>query len=62
MQRTFEAYKDEITMLKEKIKFFENVGPNKPTKEEKLDENNQIYYFVKIDGEWLIAALTDAEK
>lgn len=32
------------------------------SKEEKLDDNNQIYYFVKIDGEWLIAALTDAEK
>ena len=31
-------------------------------KQEKLDDNNQIYYFVKIDGEWLIAALTDAEK
>lgn len=30
-------------------------------KQEKLDDNNQIYYFVKIDGEWLIAALKDAE-
>lgn len=50
MQRTYEAYKEEIDMLKDKIKFFENVGPNKPTKEEKLDEVDQMVELFGYQG------------
>ena len=50
MQRNFEAYKEEITMLKEKVKFYENVGRNEPTKEEKLDEVDQMIELFGYQG------------
>lgn len=44
------AYREEIDMLKDKIKYFENVGPNKPTKEEKLDEVDQMVELFGYQG------------
>lgn len=50
MQRTFEAYKEEIDMLKEKVKFYEKVEPNKTSKGEKLDEVDQMVELFGYQG------------
>ena len=49
-EQLHEAYRQEIHMLKDKIKFFENVGPNKSTKEEKLDEVDQMVELFGYQG------------
>lgn len=49
-EQLMQAYTEEIDMLKDKIKFFENVGPNKPTKEEKLDEVDQMVELFGYQG------------
>ena len=50
MQRTYEAYKEEIDMLKEKVKFYQKVELNKTSKGEKLDEVDQMVELFGYQG------------
>lgn len=49
-QRTYEAYEEEIDMLKEKVKFYQKVELNKTSKGEKLDEVDQMVELFGYQG------------